>query len=154
LKQFVPDHKPVFSQLPTATPLDIATAVPFEILDRRMVNKGNATMVQVLVCWGSLPAALATWEDSDVVHTRFPAAIAWGQAPILWGGDLLRLLEMALLRCCQMIVNEEQNEAVGFECVLSLKRSGGSVNLCIKSLCVGHEGMWRVSSCIYNTPYG
>lgn len=70
------------------------------------------------------------------------------------GGDLLRLLEMALLRCCQMIVNEEQNEAVGFECVLSLKRSGGSVNLCIKSLCVGPEGMWRVSSCIYNTPYG
>lgn len=53
-----------------------------------------------------------------------------------------------------MIVNEEQNEAVGFECVLSLKRSGGSVNLCIKSLCVGPEGMWRVSSCIYNTPYG
>lgn len=51
-----------------------------------MVNKGNAAMVQVLVCWGSLPAALATWEDFDVVRTRFPAALAWGQAPILWGG--------------------------------------------------------------------
>lgn len=82
-----------------------------------------------------------------MVHTRFPAALAWGQAPILGrGGDLLRLMEMALLRCRQMTMDEEHDEAVGFECVLSLKRSGHCV--------WGPEGMWRVSSCIYNTPYG
>lgn len=62
------------------------------------------------------------------------------------GGDLLRLMEMALLRCRQMTMDEEHDEAVGFECVLSLKRSGHCV--------WGPEGMWRVSSCIYNTPYG
>lgn len=51
-----------------------------------------------------------------MVHTRFPAALAWGQAPILGrGGDLLRLMEMALLRCRQMTMDEEHDELNGFQ---------------------------------------
>lgn len=34
LKQFVPDNKPVFSQLPTAAQLDIVDLVPSKVLDR------------------------------------------------------------------------------------------------------------------------
>lgn len=80
LKQFVPDFTPVFATLPTPVQLDVTELVPTEILDRRMVIKGNSAIVQVLVRWGSLPPALATWEDHDVLRTRFPAAPAWGQA--------------------------------------------------------------------------
>lgn len=86
LKSFVPDTKPVFAQLPTAAQLDIADLIPSAVLERRLVKKGNAAIVQVLVQWGSLPPALATWEDYDVVRTRFPDAVAWGQAPI-GGGE-------------------------------------------------------------------
>jgi hypothetical protein len=93
LKQFVPDNKPMCSQLPTAAQLDIADFIPSEVLDRRMVKKRNAAVVQNLACWGSLPAALATWEDADVVRTRFPDAVPWGQAPIP-GGQLLCLCRM------------------------------------------------------------
>lgn len=46
-------------------------------------------MVQNLACWGSLPAALATWEDADVVRTRFPDAVPWGQAPIPGGATVM-----------------------------------------------------------------
>lgn len=37
--------------------------MPIEILNRRMVIKGNATIVQFQIRWGSLPATMATWED-------------------------------------------------------------------------------------------
>lgn len=37
--------------------------MPIEILNRRMVIKGNATIVQIQIRWGSLPATMATWED-------------------------------------------------------------------------------------------
>lgn len=76
LKQFLPDFTPVFATLPTPVQLDITELVPTEILDRRMVKKGNSAIVQVLVRWGSLPPALATWEDHDVIRTRFPTAPA------------------------------------------------------------------------------
>lgn len=88
LKPFIPDNKPVFSLLPTAAQLDIAKLLPSEILDRAHGEKGNAAVVQILVGWGSLPAALATWEDFDVVRTRFPDAVAWGQAPIPGGATV------------------------------------------------------------------
>lgn len=88
LKPFIPDNKPVFSLLPTAAQLDIAELLPSEILDWAHGEKGNAAVVQILVGWGSLPAALATWEDFDVVRTRFPDAVAWGQAPIPGGATV------------------------------------------------------------------
>lgn len=88
LKKYVPKYSPVFSQLSSAAQLDIAELVPTAILDRHMVKKGNAAVFQVLVQWGTLPAALATWEDFDVVHTRFPSAVAWGQAPTQGGANV------------------------------------------------------------------
>lgn len=76
LKQFVLDVKPVFSSLPSPVQLDVAELLPSEILDRRMVKKGNVTVVQVLVRWGSLAPELAAWEDHDVLKARFPDAAA------------------------------------------------------------------------------
>lgn len=45
----MPSHVPVFSELPSTVQLDVASLEPSEILDRRLVKKGNAALTQVLV---------------------------------------------------------------------------------------------------------
>jgi hypothetical protein len=80
LKPFVPKYTLVFDPLPQPLVLDKATLAPVEILDRRMVKKGNAATVQVLIRWSGMPSLCATWEDFHVVKNRFPQALAWGQA--------------------------------------------------------------------------
>lgn len=63
----MPDHTPVFASLPTPVMLDTVDVWPEQVLDRRLVKKGNAAHVQVLVKWSSLPPDHATWEDYEVV---------------------------------------------------------------------------------------
>jgi hypothetical protein len=80
LKAFNPDFSPVFHELPRIAELDTGQSVPEDILDRRLVQKGNAALPQVMIKWSGLPASAATWGDLNVVRHRFPAALAWGQA--------------------------------------------------------------------------
>jgi hypothetical protein len=87
LNPFVPKYTPVFDTLPQPLVLDKATLAPVEILDRRMVKKGNTTIVQVLIRWSGMPSSYATWEDFHVVKNRFPEALAWGQASSQGGAD-------------------------------------------------------------------
>jgi hypothetical protein len=60
LKKAIRLSIPVSSQLPP--PLDLLQAVcePTQVLQRRLVRKGNITVPQVLVRWGNLPLHLAT----------------------------------------------------------------------------------------------
>jgi hypothetical protein len=60
LKPYIPDFSPVFSELPSVPPLDIAELQPETILDHRLTKKGNATVIQVMIKWRSLPADMAT----------------------------------------------------------------------------------------------
>lgn len=85
LKHFVPSHVPVFSELPTTVQLDISALEPTEILDRRLVKKGNAALTQVLVRLGVFPPECATWEDYSVLRAHFPLATVWGH-PVSHGG--------------------------------------------------------------------
>jgi hypothetical protein len=78
LKTFIPDHTPVFTELPSPLQLDVAELEPEEILDRRLVKKANASYLQVLIKWSTMPATMATWEDYEVLRLRFPDAAAWG----------------------------------------------------------------------------
>jgi hypothetical protein len=80
LKNHVPDHTPVFNTLPVPIDLSAPGVGPEEILDRRLVKKGNASHLQILVKWTKFPAASATWEDYEVLKARFPSAPAWGHA--------------------------------------------------------------------------
>lgn len=80
LKNFVPDHSPVFSTLPVFPELDTGDPEPEEILERRLVKKGNAVVPQGLIKWKGIAADSATWEDINMLKERFPAARAWGQA--------------------------------------------------------------------------
>lgn len=93
LKPHVPDHTPVFNTIPESPLLDRVELMPVEILDRRLVKKGNASLAQVLIRWTDLPASSATWEDYDTVKQRFPVAPAWGQAASS-GGDTVSASEL------------------------------------------------------------
>lgn len=80
LKNFTPDHTPVFLDLPKPPDLTVDAPVPEEILDRRLIKKGNAAIPQGLITWTGIPVEAAIWEDLQVLKQRFPLAIAWGQA--------------------------------------------------------------------------
>ncbi|KAG8087040.1 hypothetical protein GUJ93_ZPchr0010g8809 [Zizania palustris] len=88
LKHFVPSNVPVFAKLPSPVELDVAELVPTTILDRRLVKKGSTAQVQILVTWGSLPPACATWEDYYVLQKRFPSARIWEEDRARGGGNV------------------------------------------------------------------
>jgi hypothetical protein len=89
LKAFTPDHAPVYSFLPEIPVLDIKEVLPAKILDRRLVKKGSAAVVQILVQWSGLPESSSTWEDYHVLKNRFPAAPVWSQPGSSAGGDVI-----------------------------------------------------------------
>lgn len=94
LKEHKPDHTPVFSQLPLMVDLSVAQLVPEVLLDRKMVKKNNKVQVQVLVKWSGLSEEAATWEDYDVLKSRFLDAPAWGQADAQEGGIVSSATQM------------------------------------------------------------
>jgi hypothetical protein len=77
LKPFTVNYTPVFSELPTAPNLQVATPLPLEIVERRLVRKGNAATPQILVRWAHMPENCTTWEDYYVLKTRYPDAPIW-----------------------------------------------------------------------------
>lgn len=91
LKPFTSSYTPVYSELPTAPALHTKTPTPVEILDRRLVRKGNSAMPQVLIRWAHMPDNCTTWEDYYVLKTRYPEASVWDteSAPVApsSGGD-------------------------------------------------------------------
>lgn len=88
IKDYRPDYTPVFTDLPSIPALDATDTEPERILDRRLVKKGNTAITQVLIKWSQLPEDAATWEDWEVLATRFPAVLAWGQASFPPGGTV------------------------------------------------------------------
>jgi hypothetical protein len=88
LKDYRADYTPVFAELPKLPQLDTIDAQPEAVLDRRMMKKGNAPMIQVLIKWTGQPDEAATWEDWDVLKTRFPVVLTWGQASASPGGSV------------------------------------------------------------------
>jgi hypothetical protein len=79
LKEFTPDYKPVFSELPVKVDFSKEMLQPEAILQRRFVKKGNTVVPQVFVKWERLLESAATWEDWHVLKERFPVVASWGQ---------------------------------------------------------------------------
>jgi hypothetical protein len=77
LKPFTPNYSPVFSELPAPVDLSSGVFLPMQILERRMVKKGNSAVPQIKVSWSTLPTDCATWEDYHVLRRRFPEAAIW-----------------------------------------------------------------------------
>jgi hypothetical protein len=93
LKNYHPDHTPVFSNLANPPALDTLDTVPERILDRRLVNKGGAALPQVLIKWSTLPEDAATWENWDTLKARFPAILTWGQVGASGGGNVMTMVK-------------------------------------------------------------
>lgn len=72
--------------------------LPEEVLDRRLVKKGNAPYLQVLVKWSGVPTTSATWEDYEVIKAKFPDAPAWGQAGSSRAGTVSTTVPTSTLR--------------------------------------------------------
>lgn len=70
---------PLPSQSSVLPPDDTSMQTPELVLDRRLKNKHNRVIVQLLVKWMGWPAELATWEDQDSFLLRFPEASTWSQ---------------------------------------------------------------------------
>ena len=77
LKPFTPDYTPIFNELPAPPDLTTTDLQPIAILERRMRKKGNLPVVQLLIQWSTQSPEAATWEDYDVLRTRYPAATIW-----------------------------------------------------------------------------
>lgn len=92
LKEFHPDHTPVFAELPPLPTLDTSETVPEAVLDRRLVKKGNTAIPQALIKWSNIPAEAATWEDWEVLKLRFPTILTWGQVSSPGGADVTTLV--------------------------------------------------------------
>jgi len=93
LKPFTTNYAPLFDKLPVTTNLQAASAVPMEIVERRLVEKGNTatTDLQVAstVTWIGLSDNITTWEDYTIMKSRFPDALAWGQVASQGGGGVM-----------------------------------------------------------------
>ncbi|XP_075075542.1 uncharacterized protein LOC142162744 [Nicotiana tabacum] len=46
---------------------------PQEILDRRMIKRGNKAVPQILVQWSQMSKEQATWENYAVMKLKFPS---------------------------------------------------------------------------------
>jgi hypothetical protein len=88
LEPFTPNYAPVFDTLPKLLDLDKENVKPEEILERRLVKKGNSAVVQFRVRWTNLPSDAQTWEDETVLRAQFPDYRAWGQAPSSGAGTV------------------------------------------------------------------
>jgi hypothetical protein len=84
LKRAVSPAVTVCPQLPDSVDMHQVSEL---ILDSRMGRRGDAEVAQVLVKWSHMDAAHATWEDTEALRQRFPAAPAWGQAGFPAPGD-------------------------------------------------------------------
>lgn len=94
LKPFTPDYSPVFAELPKPPDLSTTETIPVQILERRMMKKGAAALVQIKVLWQGMPEASATWEDYDVLRRRYPSAPIWEGAPSEEEGNVTPAIAM------------------------------------------------------------
>lgn len=62
--------------------------VPSQILNRRLSNRGEHAVAQVLIRRSGQSLELVTWEDEEALRAKFPEAPAWGQACSQEGGNV------------------------------------------------------------------
>jgi len=84
LKQALP-VKYEAAELPTAL---MGHQIPEQVLQRRVLSKDSAVVLQGLIKWSGLTQSLATWVDLESLKQRFPRAPAWGQAGSKGGGSV------------------------------------------------------------------
>lgn len=76
-----------FSQVLNHPPLvDIASPYcvePDQVLDRKMIKRGDTVVAEILVQWKDIPYEQATWKDFAKIKFRFPTFLLCGQERFL-----------------------------------------------------------------------
>lgn len=72
LKKRISKNNEVLPYVPEEDSSEQIHGEPIAILDRRMVKKGNAPHVKVLVQWSNTLPEEATWEDWDSFIRKYP----------------------------------------------------------------------------------
>lgn len=63
---------PNFNHPPTVDVSSPNCVQPQEILERRMIKRGNKAIPQILIHWEQMSRDDATWEDYSTMKLRFP----------------------------------------------------------------------------------
>jgi hypothetical protein len=50
------------------------------------VRKGSSAITQVLIKWTGLPPEMSSWEEYNVLKSRFPNSAIWGPVGSSGGG--------------------------------------------------------------------
>jgi hypothetical protein len=61
---------------PALPDIDDDLQVPATVLQRRIHQRHDGAVPQVLICWSGLDTSLATWEDEEALRQQFPLAPA------------------------------------------------------------------------------
>lgn len=64
---------------PPAEDANLASKMPYQLLDKRMVKKNNRAHVQWLIQWTNSAPEDATWESADRIAELYPTFDPWGQ---------------------------------------------------------------------------
>uniref|UniRef100_A0A8R7VJB4 Tf2-1-like SH3-like domain-containing protein n=1 Tax=Triticum urartu TaxID=4572 RepID=A0A8R7VJB4_TRIUA len=80
LKLFTSDYTPVYTELPHVPDLSMSSEAPTHLLERRMMKRVNAAIMQVKVQWGAGSPPAITWEDYEVLRQCFTSAAIWDDA--------------------------------------------------------------------------
>lgn len=72
LKKKIGHNKVVHTDLPGVNEEGELQVEPVEILDRRLVKRGNSPATMVLIRWSNGDVEEATWEFWDVLSKKFP----------------------------------------------------------------------------------
>ena len=72
LKKKIGDNADVSSIVPVTDESSKATVSPIEILERRIMKKGDRAVAAGLIKWSNLFTEDATWEDLEELQLQFP----------------------------------------------------------------------------------
>ncbi|XP_019163484.1 PREDICTED: uncharacterized protein LOC109159828 [Ipomoea nil] len=101
---------------------------PVAVLGKRLVERNNQAVTQLLVQWANLPDSAATWEDYYHLKSQFPSFDPWGQGSSSGGGDVTTL---------QAGPNGEDKEGKGREATNEKEKSSR-----VKDL-LAHQGLLK-----------
>jgi hypothetical protein len=63
--------------------------VPLQVLDSRLITKGNSQVMQVKVHWSGMLEDLVTWEEPEPLKHQFPSSPAWAEAGVQGGENVI-----------------------------------------------------------------
>ncbi|KAL8119262.1 uncharacterized protein LOC141660196 [Apium graveolens] len=72
LKLRIGKEKVVQTSLPTINYMGECEPKPVKVQERRMIKKGNAPAIKVLIQWENGTEAEATWKDWSTIRKKFP----------------------------------------------------------------------------------